>query len=119
MRANVDTAAEHPRRQTARGHCDTGAVAIDAQASRMEHRRQVEFELAFTALPHPVRVRVAEAGERWVASVQCGRMASSGLAADARGALAAALAPFGARMSSMVLAAPVTFGASAELLTAG
>jgi hypothetical protein len=85
----------------------------------MNSHRQVEFELGFTALPHPVRVRVAEAGERWVASVRCGQTASNGLAADARGALAAALAPFGARMSAMVLAAPATFGASAELLTAG
>lgn len=85
----------------------------------MEHRRQVEFELGFAALPQPVRVKVAEAGERWVAWVWCGRTASNGLAADARGALAAALAPFGARLSAMVLAAPATFGASAELLSAG
>jgi hypothetical protein len=108
-----------PATQPAADHRDTEAVANALDAFLMENRRQVEFELGFAALPHPVRVKVADAGERWVASVQCGRTSTNGLAADARGALAAALAPFGARMSAMVLAAPATFGASAELLTAG
>jgi hypothetical protein len=79
----------------------------------------VDLELRITGLADAVRVRVGGAGERCVASVQVGSEVTTGLGATARAALVAALAPFGARRTAAVMAAPAMFSASAQLLDAG
>jgi len=79
----------------------------------------VDLELRVTGLADAVRVRVGEAGERCVASVQVGSQTTTGLGATARAALVAALAPFGMRQTAAVMAAPDMFAASARLLDTG
>jgi hypothetical protein len=76
----------------------------------------LEFEVTVPAQPAGLRVRIGAFGERWVASVQGGGSSMDGLGATAREALRAALAPMGARTTTSVLAAPVMFAASAELI---
>jgi hypothetical protein len=78
----------------------------------------VQFELSVTGMPDSVRASVAEHGERWVASVRCRSASTTGVGATAREALVAALAPFGARTSTAVMAAPEMFAASALVLAA-
>lgn len=78
----------------------------------------VEFELHVGMTAAPFRIRVREAGPRSTASVACGEMATTGIGATAREALVAALAPFGARLSTAVMAAPAMFAASAQVLAA-
>ena len=76
----------------------------------------VEFAVELLGLPQPVHVRVSERERRAAAWVECGTLASSGIGATAREALAAALAPLGRRRVSEVMAAPTMFAASAQLL---
>lgn len=78
---------------------------------------RIGFELNVLGLVEPMRIRIGEAGERCVASVQVGGHTTTGLGASAREALAAALSPFGARTSTRVMAAPEMFGASVALLS--
>lgn len=78
--------------------------------------RIVEFELRDSAVPWPVAVRIEDRGERCAAAVRCGSTATSALGATAREALQAALAPFGARTVTAVMAAPDMFGVSLQLL---
>ena len=78
--------------------------------------RVVEFEVRDSAVPWPVSVRIEDRGERCTASVRCGETSTSGLGSTARQALAAALAPFGARTVTALMAAPAMFGASLRLL---
>jgi hypothetical protein len=78
----------------------------------------VEFAVEVIGLAQPVRVRVVERDERAVATVACGLTSSSGLGSNPRDALVAALAPFGRRLATEVMAAPAMFAASAELLAA-
>lgn len=78
----------------------------------------VEFELHVSMTAAPFRIRVREAGPRSTASVACGAMATTGIGGTAREALVAALAPFGTRLTTAVMAAPAMFGASAEVLAA-
>lgn len=84
----------------------------------MKNRSWVEFELRVVTVVDPVRVRISDHGERCVASVRCGATGTSGLGANAREALVAALAPLGARTSAAVMAAPAMFAASAQVLAA-
>ncbi len=85
----------------------------------MESGNGIGFELRVIGLADSVRVRIAEAGERRVASVQVGSRTTTGLGSTAREALVAALSPFGARTSGAVMAAPDMFSASLRLLAAG
>lgn len=78
----------------------------------------VEFAVEVATLTGPMRVRIAELGERSVATVAWGATSSSGLGATAREALVAALAPFGQRTRTAVMAAPAMFAASAAVLAA-
>jgi hypothetical protein len=78
--------------------------------------RWLAFELAPTALPHPVAFRLGDFEERWVATVRCGTATTNGLGASAREALLAALGPLGARATAALMAEPAMFGASADLL---
>ncbi|HEX6128851.1 MAG TPA: hypothetical protein VF071_07520 [Candidatus Limnocylindria bacterium] len=79
----------------------------------------VEFAVELVGLAQPVRVRVSERGDRARAWVSCGGRTSDGLGASAREALVAALTPLGRRLTTQVMAAPVMFGASAQLMAAG
>lgn len=76
----------------------------------------VEFELQVATAGHPVRIRIREFEARAAAVVECGQNSTSGLGRTAREALVAALAPFGTRTSTAVMAAPEMFAASAEIL---
>ena len=78
----------------------------------------VEFELHVGGSAGPYRIRVREAGERSMASVVCGSAAATGIGPTAREALVAALAPFGARTTTVIMAAPAMFAASALVLAA-
>jgi len=84
----------------------------------METSTWVEFELHVGMAASPFRIRVREAGARSTASVACGAMSTNGIGATARQALVAALAPFGSRLTTAVMAAPAMFAASATLLAA-
>lgn len=77
---------------------------------------RLEFELRVRGLADSVRIRIGEAGERCMASVQVGSDRTSGIGANAREALVAALSPFGARTCTTVMAAPDMFAASAQLM---
>ena len=79
----------------------------------------VDFELRTSGLADSMRVRIGQAGERCVASVQVGPQLTTGLGATARAALVAALAPFGGQRTAVVLASPDMFAASLQLLGAG
>jgi hypothetical protein len=87
----------------------------------MNTGRWFDFELGSTVIGLPVQVRLGDYEDRWAATVRCGSTASDGLGATAREALVAALAPLGPRATTMLMAQPVMFGASADLLacTAG
>jgi hypothetical protein len=78
----------------------------------------VEFEVAPASLSYPVAVRLGDYQERWVALVQCASLSTNGIAATARDALLAALAPLGGRAIAALMAEPIMFGASASLLRA-
>lgn len=82
----------------------------------MQTDRWIDFELSVDALRPALHLRIGDFGDRWVASVQSGESTTSGLGANAREALLAALAPLGARATTEVMAAPGMFGASAQLL---
>ena len=84
----------------------------------METSAWVEFELHVSTAAAPFRIRVREAGARSTASVACGEMTTSGIGPTAREALVAALAPFGTRLTTAVMAAPAMFAASARVLAA-
>jgi hypothetical protein len=82
----------------------------------MNDNRWVDFELPGTAIGLPVSVRIGDFGGRWVAVVTDGADRRDGLGSSAREALLAALAPLGTRASMALMAEPVMFGASADLL---
>jgi hypothetical protein len=84
----------------------------------MNTKSWVEFSVVVAGMPQPVSVRIGGSDERAVASVACGRFSSSGLGANAREALVAALAPLGRKLAATVLAAPDMFGASVRVLAA-
>jgi hypothetical protein len=84
----------------------------------MSSTQSVDFKLVLVAAGHPLRVSIGDRGERFVASVRWGAIATSGLGATAREALVAGLAPLGAPMTAAVLASPAMFGASLQLLSA-
>ena len=84
----------------------------------MHTDRWIEFELAVASLGDAIRIRIRDAENRWVASVQGGSSAVEGLGGTARLALTAALAPFGSRTTAAVMAEPAMFGVSARLLGA-
>jgi hypothetical protein len=76
----------------------------------------IAFELHVGGASQLMRISIRLGGERSSASVACGAMTTSGIGATAREALVAALAPFGARMTTAVMAAPAMFAASARCL---
>ena len=80
--------------------------------------RWVEFEVAPAPLGYPVAVRLGDFHERWVAQVQARSGTTHGLGATARDALLAALGPLGERAIAVLMAEPIMFGASANLLAA-
>ena len=82
----------------------------------MNGSRWVEFEVQPARFGLSVFVRLGDFGDRWTASVQCGAASSNGLGANPRAALLAALYPLGPRATTLVMADPVMFGASADLL---
>ena len=75
-----------------------------------------EFDIPPVVTTGPVSIRLGDFGDRWMAAVRTGATTSEGLGASAREALVAALAPFGQRASMALMAEPVMFGASADLL---
>jgi uncharacterized membrane protein len=78
--------------------------------------RWFEFELSPTVIGIPVHVRLGDFENRWAAIVRHGSTTTDGLGATARDALVAALAPLGARATATLMAQPVMFAASAQLL---
>ena len=77
----------------------------------MNASRWFEFELSPT-----VHLRLGDFDDRWAAIVRSGSTTTDGLGATARDALVAALAPLGTRATATLMAQPVMFGVSAELL---
>ena len=77
----------------------------------MNASRWFDFQLSPT-----VHVRLGDFENRWAAVVRSGSTTTDGLGATARDALVAALAPFGPLATTMLMAQPVMFGVSAELL---
>ena len=75
-----------------------------------------EFELSPAGLGSPVHLRLGDYEDRWTASIRCGSSTTNGLGATAREALVAALAPLGSHVTTLLMAHPMMFGASAELL---
>ena len=84
----------------------------------MNNGHWVDFELTVTGVKQEMRVRIGSFAQRCVASVELGAIRTNGIGGTAREALVAALAPMGGQMTTAVMAAPVMFGASAELLAA-
>lgn len=82
----------------------------------MDEHRWVDFELPATAIGQAVSVRMAERLDRWVAAVSCGVSVSQAIGASPREALVAALTPLGVRATAVLMAHPVMFAASADLL---
>jgi hypothetical protein len=82
----------------------------------MNTRSWVDFELPASAIGLPVAVRLRESMDRWVAAVTCGSHRGQAIAASPREALVAALGPLGVRATAVLMAEPVMFAASAELL---
>jgi hypothetical protein len=83
----------------------------------MNDRRWVDFELPPAAIGLAVSVRLADFENRWAAVVRCGSATSNGLGASAREALVAALTPLGVRATAVLMAEPVMFAASADILS--
>jgi hypothetical protein len=75
-----------------------------------------EFDLSPTVLGIPVHLRLGDYKDRWTATVRCGATTTDGLGASAREALVAALAPLGSHVTTLLMAQPVMFAASADLL---
>ena len=82
----------------------------------MNSSRWIDFELPAAAIGLPVSVRLGDFEDRWAAVVHCGSARSNGLGASAREALVAALEPLGVRARAVLMADPVMFAASAEVL---
>jgi hypothetical protein len=78
--------------------------------------RWFDFELSPTVIGIPVHVRLGDFEDRWAAIVRYGSNTTDGLGATARDALVAALAPLGARATTTLMAQPVMFAASADLI---
>jgi hypothetical protein len=85
----------------------------------MDNGHWVDLELTVTGVNQPLQVRVGSFADRCVASVELGAIRTDGIGATAREALVAALAPLGSRMTTVVMAAPDMFRASAELIAVG
>jgi hypothetical protein len=83
--------------------------------SNMNTGRWLAFELPPAALGHSVAVRLGDFEGRWASIVRCGATTTRGLGVTAREALLAALTPFGARATAVLMAEPAMFGASADL----
>ena len=94
------------------------AVTTPVHDAGMQSGMWVEFQLSAAGVADTMSVKLREFGERSVASVQVGPNTHSGLGANAREALVAALAPLGARTTVAVMAAPDMFGASVAVLAA-
>jgi len=77
----------------------------------MNANRWFDFELSPT-----VHLRLGDFENRWAAIVRSGSITTDGVGATARDALVAALAPLGPRATVTLMAQPVMFAASAELL---
>ena len=77
----------------------------------MNASRWFDFELSST-----VHLRLGDFEDRWAAIVRSGSTTTDGVGATARDALVAALAPLGPRATVLLMAQPVMFAASAELL---
>ena len=84
----------------------------------MNTSRCVEFELPAIAVGRPILVRLSDYEGRWAAIVRSGPSTSHGIGASARDAFVAALEPLGVRARAVLMADPVMFAASAELLSA-
>jgi hypothetical protein len=82
----------------------------------MNDSRWVAIELPSTAIGLAVRVRLGDFGGRWLADVACGTTDSQAIGGSPREALVAALAPLGVRATAVLMAQPVMFAASADLL---
>jgi hypothetical protein len=82
----------------------------------MNASRWFDFELSPTVIGVPVHVRLGDFDNRWAAIVRSGSTTTDGLGATARDALVAALAPLGTRATATLMAQPVMFAVSAELL---
>ena len=82
----------------------------------MNTSRWFDFELSPAVLGLAVHVRLGDFEDRWTASVTYGSATADGLGPTARDALVAALAPLGTRATTMLMAQPAMFGASADLL---
>jgi hypothetical protein len=75
-----------------------------------------DFQVSPSAIGMAVDVRLGDFGNRWAATVRCGSTTTDGIGATARDALVAALAPLGAYATTTVMAQPVMFAASADVL---
>ena len=84
--------------------------------ARMRSANTVHVDVSPEASACVFSMRLDPLGERWVAVVDCEHERHHGIAATAREALAAALAPLGKRTAASVLADPAMFGASLALL---
>jgi hypothetical protein len=81
-------------------------------------RQWFQFEVAPSVLAVPATLRLADFDGRWAAVVRCGPNATNGVGATAREALLAALSPLGPRTTTAIMAEPIMFAASADLLAA-
>ena len=77
----------------------------------MNASRWFDFQLSPT-----VHLRLGDFKNRWAATVRSGSTTTDGVGATARDALVAALAPLGTGATAILMAQPVMFGVSAELL---
>jgi hypothetical protein len=82
----------------------------------MQGSQWVEFDLPPTAIGPQASVRLGDFDQRWVAVVRSGSGETHGIGSTSREALVAALAPFGRRATTAVMADPTMFAASAMLL---
>jgi hypothetical protein len=76
----------------------------------------VRLRLSPAVLGIAIHVRLGDFDDRWTASVSYGSATANGLGPTARDALVAALAPLGQRATTILMAQPMMFAASAHLL---
>lgn len=95
---------------------DTIGVTTTRHPASVNTSQWFEFELSPAVIGIPVHLRLGDYEDRWTASVRCGSTTTDGLGATAREALVAALAPLGLHVTTLLMAQPVMFGASADLL---
>ena len=85
-------------------------------AAGMNTTQWFEFDVSPGVIGIPVHLRLGDYTGRWTATVRCGSTTTDGLGATAREALVAALAPLGSHVTTLLMAQPVMFAASADLL---